>query len=236
MHIQPRAQVVMGERFFPRPSAQVAEHEVVGPTERPALHTIISILCNGSEGGAPGSATAVIRGSMPFRVECNTDSLAWRLPPIRPALPASGKGVRRPLLSGLPARKAMANNPLASVALLAAASRPSPTCGLRPALTQPRPFVHSACGTGKRLSLSTRNDEGPVCLYRGGRRHHAPRQPRPIQHLPLRRAITLTAIRPPSIKRYVAGSGTGSTAKNVTLSPAVPNSGVPPDTADAEPY
>ena len=56
---------------------------------------------------------------------------------LPPALPASGKGASRPLPSGLPARKPLADNPLASVAGQPVASRPSPSGALRAALTRP---------------------------------------------------------------------------------------------------
>jgi len=54
-----------------------------------------------------------------------------------PALPASGKGASRPLPSGLPARRALADNTLASVARRNVASKPSPSGALRAALTRP---------------------------------------------------------------------------------------------------
>ena len=54
-----------------------------------------------------------------------------------PALPASGKGASRPLPSGLPARKALADNPLASAEGQPVASRPSPSGALRAALNRP---------------------------------------------------------------------------------------------------
>ena len=98
-----------------------------------------------------------------YAVSCGTQHSQFGMAAATypPAFPASGKGASRPLPSGLSAKKTKADNPLTSVGRVAAASRPCPTGGLRPALTRPRPVVHPACGPQMRVSLSTLNDEGP---------------------------------------------------------------------------
>jgi hypothetical protein len=40
---------------------------------------------------AVGGQSLQVVGSMPFRVERNTDSLAWRRPPIPPPFPPAGR-------------------------------------------------------------------------------------------------------------------------------------------------
>ena len=58
----------------------------------------------------------------------------------------------------------------------ATASRPSPSGGLRPALTRSRGKPESSNSTPSSLSSSTQNDEGPRWACR--RLHHAPRTAR----------------------------------------------------------
>ena len=76
-----------------------------------------------------------------YAVSCGTQQSHLGLPgppaaTLPPALPASGKGASRPLPSGLPTIKVMADNPLASFAGQAVVSRPSPSGALRAALTR----------------------------------------------------------------------------------------------------
>ena len=83
---------------------------------------------------------------------------------------SSGKGASRPLPSGLPARKVMTDNPLASIAGQPIASRPSPADALRAALTRPSAPRNQTSWDCYVPHETTRDHDGPLTNVATARR------------------------------------------------------------------